>query len=221
MQRIIYHQSALPIQRLASTSKSVRKAHKCNCDSDVPRSFISKCTTKGTVSPAQQTRIVKEWLGYDVVGLNVCYAHRKAIASIIGFQVKSLDMKMITQRLRVYHEAIMSNSMGNLKTAKTTYTWFRIANRPAHPSDRRKGLLSSIVSSSGQNSDDPARRLSLQLTGCNFQIWLTVGGDKTTMMVNTLVDIIEGATYDEIEKWPRRMLPADKSKGRTTIQYTS
>jgi hypothetical protein len=76
----------------------------------------------------------------------------------------------------------------------------------------------------GATSDDPARRFSLQLTrenqGRSVQIWLTVGGDKTAMMVNTLVDILEGATYDEIEKRPRRMLGIDKSKGRATVQFT-
>ena len=41
------------------------------------------------------------------------------------------------------------------------------------------------------------------------------------MMVNTLIDILEGATYDEIEKWPRRMLRTDESKGRTKLQYSS
>jgi hypothetical protein len=85
--------------------------------------------------------------------------------------------------------------------------------------------LNPNMYATGATSDDPARRLSLQLTGenhgCNFQIWLTVGGDKTTMMVNTLVDILEGATYDEIEKWPRRMLRTDESKARTKIQYIS
>jgi hypothetical protein len=85
--------------------------------------------------------------------------------------------------------------------------------------------LNPNVYATGATSDDPARRLSLQLTGenhgCNFQVWLTVRGDKTAMMVNTLVDILEGATYDEIEKWPRRMLRTDGSKGRTKIQYTS
>ena len=85
--------------------------------------------------------------------------------------------------------------------------------------------LNPNMYATGATSDDPARRFSLQLTGenqgCNFQIWLTVGGDRTAMRVNTLVDILEGDTYDEIEKRPRRMLRIDESKGRTRRQYTS
>ena len=42
--------------------------------------------------------------------------------------------------------------------------------------------LNPNVYATGATPDDPARRLGLQLTGenhgCNFQIWLTVGGDK-------------------------------------------
>jgi hypothetical protein len=68
--------------------------------------------------------------------------------------------------------------------------------------------ISKDFYATGATSDDPARRLSLQPTGeshgCNFQIWLTVGGDKTTMKVNTLVDILGGATYDEIEKMAKK-----------------
>lgn len=74
-------------------------------------------------------------------------------------------------------------------------------------------------------SDDPARRLSLRLTverqGRHSSMWLTVGGDKTAMQVNTLVDILEDVPYDDIEKLPRRFLRTDESKNRPLTEYSS
>jgi hypothetical protein len=52
-------------------------------------------------------------------------------------------------------------------------------------------------------------------------MWLTAGGDKTAMRVNTLVDIVENVPYDDIEKSPRRFLRGDVSKGRRYKGYGS
>ena len=80
------------------------------------------------------------------------------------------------------------------------------------------GLIPNMYAT-GATSDDPARRLSLQLTGenngCNFQIGPTKSeGTKTSMKVNTLVDILEGATYDEIEKGQEGCFRTDEFKSR-------
>jgi hypothetical protein len=81
------------------------------------------------------------------------------------------------------------------------------------------------VYATNATSDDPARRLSLQLTverqGRHSSIWLTAGGDKTVMGVNTLVDILEDVPYDDIEKSPRRFLRTDESKNRPVPEYSS
>jgi hypothetical protein len=81
------------------------------------------------------------------------------------------------------------------------------------------------VYATNATSDDPARRLSLQLTverqGRHSSIWLTAGGDKTAMRMNTLVDILEDVPYDDIEKSPRRFLHTDESKNRPVPEYSS
>ena len=77
----------------------------------------------------------------------------------------------------------------------------------------------------GATAEDPARRLSLRLTverhGRHSPMWLTAGGDKTAMLVNTLVDIVENVPYDDIEKSPRRFLRSDVSKNRRMVEYSS
>jgi hypothetical protein len=75
-------------------------------------------------------------------------------------------------------------------------------------------------------SDDPARRLAFRLTGESseghqFQVWLTANGDQTVKVMNTFVDVLEGASWNEVEGRPRRMLCTDMAKGRKEIQFTS
>jgi hypothetical protein len=81
------------------------------------------------------------------------------------------------------------------------------------------------VYATGATAEDPARRLSLRLTverhGRHSPMWLTAGGDKTAMLVNTLVDIVENVPYDDIEKSPRRFLRSDVSKNRRMVEYSS
>src|SRR5436305_15196042 len=73
--------------------------------------------------------------------------------------------------------------------------------------------LNPNVYATGATAEDPARRLSLRLTderhGRHSSMWLTTGGDKTAMLVNTLVDIVKNVPYDDIEKSPRRFLRSD------------
>ena len=77
----------------------------------------------------------------------------------------------------------------------------------------------------GATAEDPARRLSLRLTverhGRHSSMWLTTRGDRTAMVANTLVDIVENVPYDDIEKSPRRFLRADVSKNRRYKGYSS
>ena len=83
----------------------------------------------------------------------------------------------------------------------------------------------SNVYATGATAEDPARRLSLRLTverhGRHSSMWLTTGGDKTAMLVNTLVDIVKNVPYDDIEKSPRRFLRSDVSKNRHQKGYSS
>jgi hypothetical protein len=75
-------------------------------------------------------------------------------------------------------------------------------------------------------SDDPARRLAFRLTGESseghqFQVWLTANGDQTVKVMNTFVDVLEGASWNDVEGRPRRMLCTDMAKCRKNIQFTS
>lgn len=85
--------------------------------------------------------------------------------------------------------------------------------------------LNPNVYATGATAEDPARRLSLRLTverhGRHSSMWLTTGGDRTAMRVNTLVDIVENVPYDDIEKSPRRFLRSDVSKNRRDKGYSS
>jgi hypothetical protein len=85
--------------------------------------------------------------------------------------------------------------------------------------------LNPNVFATDATAEDPGRRLSLRLTferhGHYSSIWLTVGGDRTAMMANTLVDMLENVPQDGIEKSPRRLLTKDKFKNRPELSYTS
>jgi hypothetical protein len=85
--------------------------------------------------------------------------------------------------------------------------------------------LNPNVYATGATAEDPAKRLSLRLAverhGRHSSMWLTAGGDKTAMLVNTLVDIVENVSYDDIEKSPRRFLRSDVSKSRHQKEYSS
>jgi hypothetical protein len=52
------------------------------------------------------------------------------IASAIGMQTRNLNTITVKERLRTYHQAIHDNAIGDLKTGKDTYAWFRMTDRP-------------------------------------------------------------------------------------------
>ena len=85
--------------------------------------------------------------------------------------------------------------------------------------------LNPNVYATGATPEDPARRLSIQLTIESdqgpFQVWVTAGGDQTAKQINTLVEILEGVPEEETAKRPRRFLGTDKLKGRLRNSYTS
>jgi len=85
--------------------------------------------------------------------------------------------------------------------------------------------LNPNLYATGATSEDPARRLSIQLTiegrQGRFRVWITAGGDQTAKQINTLVEILEGVPDEEIAKRPRRFLGRNKYKGRLRTSYTS
>ena len=51
-------------------------------------------------------------------------------------QTRNLNTATVKERLRSYHQAILNNTIGDLKTDKGTYAWLRMTDRPNRPSDR-------------------------------------------------------------------------------------
>ena len=58
---------------------------------------------------------------------------------------------------------------------------------------------------------DPARRLSLRITGSGlsrpYTYYVQAGGDITAQQINALVDLLEGVKKDDIVNRSRRVLP--------------
>lgn len=113
-------------KRGGEDSDDEAEAHKCGCAAGVPRSFINKCSTKRTANPGQQAKVVKEWFRYVNAGQKVCHRHGRNIASIAGMQIRTLSATRLEERLRAYYRAAISNSIGELKVGKDTFSWFRM-----------------------------------------------------------------------------------------------
>jgi hypothetical protein len=85
-----------------------------------------------------------------------------------------------------------------------------------HPHQYAKDALAS----------DPAARLGIRITGkdtkkASFEHWISSKGHVKAMMMNTLVDLLEGIPIEVTEKQPRRWLPKDLSRNRRKITITS
>jgi hypothetical protein len=113
-----------------------QKRHRCDCADEVPDGFIKRCSTKKVVDPGKQVQLVKEWVAQVDGGNEVCFQHSKSIASVIGMQTRNLNATAVKERLGRYHQAILNNAIGDLKTAKGTYAWFKMTDWPSRPSDR-------------------------------------------------------------------------------------
>jgi hypothetical protein len=108
-------------------------------------------------------------------GHEVCFQHSKNIASVIGMQTRNLNATTVKERLRRYHQAILDNAIGDLKTDKETYAWFRITARPSRPSDRL-GPYKLMPKDAGTfeiNADEQARLCTY--LGIDGESWDRVG----------------------------------------------
>lgn len=74
---------------------------------------------------------------------------------------------------------------------------------------------------------DPARRLAVRVEydsvddGRKHAFWYSQKGDANTQKINSLVDYLEGRDEEYTENQPRRFLDRNKTRGRTSISYTS
>ena len=78
---------------------------------------------------ATNLRLLKEIAGYK----KVCYPHAKAMGGHVGLKVKKLNYLQLTERLLYIYKNRLE--IRKLKTAKETFTWFRVKNRPARASN--------------------------------------------------------------------------------------
>lgn len=73
---------------------------------------------------------------------------------------------------------------------------------------------------------DPASRLGISVSGRDssgdFHVWLAnKGGEKAVKRASSLVDILEGYTYEERRKFPRRWFSERPAGGKgTRVVYT-
>jgi hypothetical protein len=106
-----------------------RSAGSCRCSQDVPECWKKSVMQKRELGLATDMKLLSRMQGYK----HVCFAHAKALGGHIGLMVKQLDYPGLVSRLRLVHERRLE--LGKLKTSPETFSWFRVANRPARPSD--------------------------------------------------------------------------------------
>jgi hypothetical protein len=93
----------------------------------------------------------------------------------MGMQTRNLNTATIKERLRSCHYTILDNTIGDLKTDKGTYAWFRMTDRPNRPSDCL-GPYKQIPKDAGifEISVDDQARLCTYL-GIDSKSWDWVG----------------------------------------------
>src|SRR5277367_4726204 len=182
------------------------RQHRCGCADEVPDGFIKRCSTKKVVNPGKQVQLVKEWVGQVDAGNDVCFQHSKNITSIIGMQTRSLNATTVKERLRRYHQAILDNAIGDLKTDKETYAWFRMTDRPSRPSDRLGPykLVQKDVGAFTIDAEDQTRlctylgidveewdRVGSVVVDC-FDWWATekYTGENTDLAEKTILEVV-------------------------------
>ena len=90
-------------------------------------------------------------------------------------QIRTLNATTVKECLRRYHQAILNNAIGDLKTGKETYAWFKMTDRLSHPSDRL-GLYKLMPKDAGVlkiDVDDQARLCTY--LGIDGKEWDRVG----------------------------------------------
>jgi hypothetical protein len=177
-----------------------QRRHRCGCADEVPDGFITRCSTKKVINPGKQVQLVKEWVGLVDVGNEVCFQHSKSIASVVGMQTRNLNATTVKERLHHYHQAILDNAVGDLKTAKGTYAWFRMTDRPSRPSDRLGPykLMPKDVGAFTIDAEDQTRLCTY--LGIDLEEWDRVGSIVVGCFDWWATEKYTGARVDLVEK---------------------
>ena len=130
----------------------------------------------------------------------MCFQHSKIIASVIGIKTRYLNATTVKERLRRYHQAILDNAVGDLKTAKGTYAWFRMTDRPSRPSDRLGPykLMPKDVGAFTISTEDQTRLCTY--LGVDVEEWGRVGSIVVGCFDWWAIEKYTGARADLAEK---------------------
>lgn len=112
---------------------------RCRCGDAVSAEFkrlINKHERKSTVIPQEAARLklANQLKDYIDKGTTVCHMHLRHVASAVGLRSR-FTTDTLLQRLLVYAQS--RTSIGQLKSAKETYSWFTQQVRDPHPEEIR------------------------------------------------------------------------------------
>ena len=102
----------------------------CKCSKDVALAWKETVVKKKALDPIVVLRALNRMVEFK----RICYVHLKGLGGHLGLMLKRLNYEALQNRLLHIHANQLQ--LGSLKTAQDTYSWFRVANRPARPSDR-------------------------------------------------------------------------------------
>jgi hypothetical protein len=112
-----------------SAKRRKTKETKCGCSSDVDQVWQATIMKNRPYSMDFNLKLLKRMQGYR----HVCYVHAKAVGGHMGLRVKQLKEGSLKERLALLHERRLE--IGDIKVNSSTFSWFRMKNRPSRASD--------------------------------------------------------------------------------------
>lgn len=147
-------------------------AGKCSCSNDVPEPWKRSVMQKRELGLPTDMKLLRRMQDFK----RVCYAHAKAMGGHLGLMVRKLTYPQLLERMADVHKNRLH--LGRLKTQPTTFSWFRVANRPPRPSDMLGPYKFAHMSSMGFAYDQSAL---LKRLGVNADAWLADGSINVTI----------------------------------------
>lgn len=107
-----------------------RRATPCGCSTDVDMDWMDRVRSNRArpTSTKEQELLLRDMISFR----QVCYRHKRHLASILGLNVR-IKQGLLLQRLRIVHQKW--DRLDEMKTSDETFEWFCLAGRPVHTSD--------------------------------------------------------------------------------------
>jgi hypothetical protein len=102
---------------------------RCGCSSDVEDGWKAAVVKGRSYDMGTNLKLLRRMHGYR----QVCYVHQKAVGGHMGLRVKMLKAEELRGKLQFLFDHQLK--IGDIKTARGTFMWFRVKNRPARASD--------------------------------------------------------------------------------------